>query len=103
MAEPILVRNFTPGTLTKTGGLSQMFAQARKANVINQSLLKLLPSPFDQTLCLLKIDNQIAVFGCVSSAIAFRAKQQKNNILQGIRQHDGFQGVQQIKIKVLLR
>ncbi len=86
--------NFSP-----KGSLGQMIAQAKIYNKINAQLHSQLPSALkDLKLCLIK-DN-VATLITSNSAVAFRAKQQLNEIITLLQGISLCQKISHIEIKV---
>ncbi|SMM97659.1 hypothetical protein SPONL_778 [uncultured Candidatus Thioglobus sp.] len=76
-----------------------MFERARVFNRLNKQLKTQLPDSF-KSLSLCTIDGNTATFVTDSQALAFRAQQQKNVLLEALKRIDATANIDKIVIKI---
>lgn len=86
--------NFTP-----KGNFGRMFERARAFNQLNEQLKAHLPEAF-KSLSLCAIDDNKATFITDSQALAFRAQQQKDVLLEALKRIDTTANIDKIVIKI---
>jgi hypothetical protein len=83
-----------------SGNLSTMLQLARKTNQINKTLQQLNPKLFTENVCLSTIKESVAIFVVDNSAMSFRLKQQKSEIMLELQKCAlGYINDIQIKVK----
>ncbi|WP_428086779.1 hypothetical protein [Candidatus Thioglobus sp.] len=82
-----------------SGKLGKLFAQAKTYNKINLQLAQQLPNTL-KTLELCLIKNDIAILITNNPAVAFRAKQQRPEIITLLRSISLSSQINQIEIKI---
>lgn len=89
-------------SFTPAGELGELFARAKKHNLINQQLGDLLPKSL-KTLSLCNIQEDTATLISDNQALAFRAEKQGSLILNHLQTIEGLAHLQKIVIKVEIK
>jgi len=80
--------------------LQSLLERAAVLDGVNQRLLRLLPSPLNQHICLANIREDTAVIMADSSAWLTRARYQGAEILQLLRQEPGLAQLKKLHFKI---
>ena len=100
--QPVLIRDFTPKNNKKSGGLFKIIDKSRSINNINNYLVKNLPAQFKTgNLKLINIKKKLAVFGCNSQAVAFRARQQQSLLLKLLKKNSSTKHIATVEVKIV--
>ncbi|MGD8593700.1 MAG: DciA family protein [Gammaproteobacteria bacterium] len=84
----------------KNDKLQSLLDRAATLDGINQRLLRFLPSPLNQHVCLANLREDTAVFMADSSAWLTRARYQGPEILKLLRQEPGLERINKLHFKI---
>jgi hypothetical protein len=84
----------------KSDKLQSLLDRAAILDGINQRLLRFLPSPLNQHVCLANLREDTAVFMADSSAWLTRARYQGPEILKLLRQEPGLERINKLHFKI---